>query len=111
MSEQGWSLKAQVEWVSVGRVERFDWNAFPVLKASIVFADVARHELFSTSGTATSRIHSSTNEGAGNYVVDVLLPSNMATYIKSGTQFLVVRGSVCVGVGVIVDPGGPTAVA
>jgi len=104
-----WKMEAQIEWVTVGPVVPWNWEALPVLKASVVFADVARHELFSTSGTATSRIRPSDDAGSGSYVVEVFLPSSLAGYVKVGTQFLVVRGSACVGVGAITDPGGPMA--
>lgn len=101
-------MKAQIEWVSVGQLSPPDWDTFPILKASIVFADVARHELFSASGTATARI--SPHEAARPELceVEVLLPQPLLGYVRSGTQFLVVRGPLCIGVGEITEPGGPT---
>lgn len=102
-------MQAQIEWLSVGRISPPDWEMFPILKASIVFADVARHEIFSASGTATARI--SPHEAARPELceVEALLPQPLLGCVRSGTQFLVVRGPVCVGVGEITEPGGPAS--
>jgi hypothetical protein len=102
-----WKMEAQIEWLTVGPDGPLDWETYPLLKASIVFADVVRHELFSTAGMATARIYPSDDAGSENWVVEFLLPPGLAGYVEEGTQFLVVRGSSCVGVGAIADPGGP----
>ncbi|MBX3092121.1 MAG: hypothetical protein KF801_06385 [Cryobacterium sp.] len=108
MSLTAWSLKAHVEWVTGSQDESWNWEIFPTMKASIAFADVDRHELFSTSGTATSKIRHSDAKDSELYVVDVLLPDHLQRYVKRGTQFLVLRGSICMGIGNIRYPGGPT---
>lgn len=102
-----WRLQAQIEWIAAGEIPPLDWEVFPTLRASIVFADVARRELFCTSGTATARIRPHDAAVLGTCVVEVLLPSTLSGYVTEGTQFLVVRGPVCIGVGAITDPGGP----
>lgn len=104
-----WRMRARIEWVSVGQVSPLDWEAFPTLKASVVFADVARHELFSTSGTATARISPHAAARPETCEVEVLLPPPLLGYVRSGTQFLVVRGPICIGVGAVTEPGGPTS--
>lgn len=104
-----WSLDAEIEWVTIGSVVPWNWEEFPVLKASIVFADVDRHELFSASGTATSRISPPKGTNSKEHAVAVFLPSTLVGYVREGAQFLVVRGSSCIGVGVISNTRGPVA--
>ena len=66
-------------------------------RASIVFADTNRGELFSTSASAASKFvpHPDWLHVKGT----VLLHSDLASYATVGRQFLVVRGSLCEAVG------------
>lgn len=102
-----WSLRAQIDWVTVGRIAPLSWETFPNLRASIVFADRARGELFSTSGMASAVIRPDDTAILATCVVEALLPSALEGYVTEGTQFLVMSGAHCVGVGAITEAKGP----
>lgn len=102
-----WRLQAEIQWVTVGGIAPMSWAAMPLLRASIVFADRARGELFSASGTATARIRPHDPAVPASCAVEVLLPSALLGYVAEGTQFLVTAGPRCAGVGAITDAGGP----
>lgn len=98
-------FEARIGWVRTGPSRGPDWNARPVLKASIVFPGVAHGELFSAAGTAASKIRPLHDGDPDACEVEVLLPSPLRTFLVEGVQFLVLEATTCIGVGFVTSAG------
>ena len=96
-----WQFTGHLDWVrgpedALDPLARLRQEEF---RASLVFADTNRGEMFSTLASAAAKFAPYPVDDWSQVRGTVLLPSNLTPYATIGRQFLVVRGSHCEAVG------------